>query len=47
MLTILVINSKGGSGKTTLTTNLAAYYASRQLRTAIIDYDPQDKLGSR
>lgn len=41
MLTILVINSKGGSGKTTLTTNLAAYYASRRFRTAIIDYDPQ------
>ncbi|GAB4118128.1 MAG: ParA family protein [Sideroxydans sp.] len=41
MLTILVINSKGGSGKTTLTTNLAGYYAARQRRTAIIDYDPQ------
>ena len=41
LLTILVINSKGGSGKTTLTTNLAAYYASRRFRTAIIDYDPQ------
>ncbi len=41
MLTILVINSKGGSGKTTLTTNLAAYYASKQVRTAIMDYDPQ------
>ncbi len=41
MLTILVINSKGGSGKTTLTTNLASYYASRKIRTAIMDYDPQ------
>lgn len=41
MLTILVINSKGGSGKTTLTTNLASYYASRKVRTAIMDYDPQ------
>jgi chromosome partitioning protein len=41
LLTILVINSKGGSGKTTLTTNLAAYYADRRFRTAIIDYDPQ------
>jgi len=41
VLTILVINSKGGSGKTTLTTNLARYYATRQQRTAIIDYDPQ------
>lgn len=41
MLTILVINSKGGSGKTTLTTNLASYYANKAIRTAIIDYDPQ------
>jgi chromosome partitioning protein len=41
MQTILVINSKGGSGKTTLTTNLASYYAAKQVRTAIMDYDPQ------
>ena len=41
MLTILVINSKGGSGKTTLTTNLASYYANKKLRTVIADYDPQ------
>lgn len=41
MRTILVINSKGGAGKTTLTTNLASYYASQKLRTAILDYDPQ------
>lgn len=41
MITILVINSKGGSGKTTLTTNLASYYASRKILTAIMDYDPQ------
>lgn len=41
MRTILIINSKGGSGKTTLTTNLASYYASRKVKTAIMDYDPQ------
>lgn len=41
MLTILVINSKGGSGKSTLTTNLASFYASKKFRTAIMDYDPQ------
>jgi len=41
MLTILVINSKGGSGKTTLTTNLASFYASKKVQTAIMDYDPQ------
>jgi chromosome partitioning protein len=37
----LVINSKGGSGKTTVTTNLASYYASRGVTTTILDYDPQ------
>lgn len=41
MLTVLVINSKGGSGKTTLTTNIASYYAEKKFKTAIIDYDPQ------
>ena len=41
MQTILVINSKGGSGKTTLTTNLASYFACQGKRTAIMDYDPQ------
>jgi len=41
MLSILVINSKGGSGKTTLATNLASYYASKKFCTAIMDYDPQ------
>jgi chromosome partitioning protein len=41
MLTILIVNSKGGSGKTTLSTNLASYYASRKFRTTIMDYDPQ------
>jgi len=41
MRTILVINSKGGAGKTTVTTNLAGYYASQNSRTAILDCDPQ------
>ena len=41
MRTILVINSKGGAGKTTLATNLASYYASQNMRTAILDCDPQ------
>jgi len=40
MQTILVLNSKGGSGKTTIATNLAAYYASRHV-TVLKDYDPQ------
>lgn len=41
MNTTLVINPKGGSGKTTVTTNLASYYASREVQTTILDYDPQ------
>lgn len=38
---ILVLNAKGGCGKTTIATNLAAYYASQGLVTALLDYDPQ------
>jgi chromosome partitioning protein len=41
MNTTLVINSKGGVGKTTITTNLASYFASRGVPTTIADYDPQ------
>jgi chromosome partitioning protein len=41
MNTTLVINPKGGSGKTTVTTNLASYFASRGVPTTILDYDPQ------
>jgi chromosome partitioning protein len=41
MQTILVINSKGGCGKSTISANLASYYASCGARTAVIDYDPQ------
>jgi chromosome partitioning protein len=41
MNTTLVINSKGGSGKTTLTTNLASYFAANQVPAAVMDYDPQ------
>lgn len=39
--TTLVINSKGGAGKTTVTTNLASYFAASNIPTAIMDYDPQ------
>lgn len=38
---ILVINSKGGAGKSTLTSNLASYYAIRGHRTALFDFDRQ------
>ena len=41
MRSILVLNSKGGSGKTTLATNLAAYYALRGYSVALADFDPQ------
>jgi len=37
----LVINPKGGSGKTTVATNLASYFASKSIPTTILDYDPQ------
>jgi chromosome partitioning protein len=41
MFRILVANSKGGCGKTTLTTTLAAYFARRGKRTTLVDCDPQ------
>ena len=41
MRSILVVNPKGGSGKTTLATNIAAYYALRGNRTTLLDMDPQ------
>jgi chromosome partitioning protein len=41
MNTTLVINPKGGSGKTTVTTNLAAHFAAKNIPTAVMDYDPQ------
>ncbi len=42
MRSILVMNSKGGCGKTTLATNLAGYYAARGKSVALVDYDPQE-----
>ena len=38
---ILVANSKGGSGKSTLSINLAAAYARLGFETALVDCDPQ------
>jgi len=41
MQRIVVLNPKGGSGKTTLAINLAAFFASRGDNTLLIDRDPQ------
>ena len=41
MQKILVINSKGGCGKTTMATNLASYFVTQDLATALLDFDPQ------
>ena len=41
MNTTLVINAKGGVGKSTITTNLASYFAARDIPTTIADFDPQ------
>jgi len=38
---ILVINGKGGSGKTTVSSNLAAWLAARGETTVLVDADPQ------
>jgi len=38
---ILIANSKGGSGTTTVTTTLAGYYARAGRRTCLLDCDPQ------
>jgi len=41
MRTIMVLNTKGGTGKTTLVTNIAGYYASQEMSTVVKDYDSQ------
>lgn len=38
---IVILNPKGGCGKSTLATNLAACYAQRGPTPAVMDYDPQ------
>ena len=50
MQTILVANPKGGSGKTTLATNVAGWLAGKRQRVVLADHDPQqsvDANGSR
>jgi chromosome partitioning protein len=41
MQTILVANPKGGSGKTTLATNVAGWLAGKRQLVALVDQDPQ------
>ena len=41
MQKIVVLNPKGGSGKSTVATNLASYFAVQDQKPTIIDLDPQ------
>ena len=41
MRSILVLNPKGGCGKSTLVTTLAGYYAERGKSVVLADFDPQ------
>lgn len=38
---IMVMNAKGGCGKSTLATNIASYFAGEGAAVALADYDPQ------
>ena len=38
---IMVLNAKGGCGKSTLATNIASYFATQGAAVALADYDPQ------
>lgn len=45
MRTIAFINEKGGSCKTTLSVNTAAYFALKKKKVLLIDLDPQGQVG--
>lgn len=51
MRTIMLLNAKGGCGKSTLATNLASYYARQGNSVVLADFDPQGSslewLGAR
>jgi len=38
---IMVLNAKGGCGKSTLATNIASYFTTKGAAVALADYDPQ------
>jgi len=41
MRTIMLLNAKGGCGKSTLASNLASHYAGQGKQVALVDHDPQ------
>ncbi len=41
MRKIMVLNAKGGSGKTTIATNIASHFAKTKKNVVIADFDPQ------
>jgi chromosome partitioning protein len=38
---VMVMNSKGGCGKSTIATNVASHFATEGYKVALADYDPQ------
>lgn len=42
--TTLLVNPKGGSGKTSVAINLASYFAAQGINTTVMDYDPQGSM---
>ncbi|MET0498500.1 MAG: ParA family protein [Steroidobacteraceae bacterium] len=38
---VMVMNAKGGCGKSTIATNIASYFATGGYKVALADYDPQ------
>ena len=40
MRTIIVLNPKGGCGKSTIATNIASYFAMKGIKVALADCDP-------
>jgi len=41
MRSIMVLNSKGGSGKSTIATSIASYYATQGKKVLLVDFDSQ------
>lgn len=41
MQKIMLLNPKGGCGKSTIATNLSAYYANWNMQVGLVDFDPQ------